>query len=76
MRNYLCGKCKALISTNNNAPEFAECPKGGLHRWNDLGEVGTHNYQCKRCGTSVKSKDTPNMYNCPSGSLHDWKYLN
>jgi len=46
-----------------------------MHSWTDLGEVGANNYQCKKCGTLIKAKNTPSSFNCPSGSMHSWTKL-
>jgi len=30
------------------------------------------NYQCKKCGTVIKSNNLPSVIGCPEGSTHQW----
>jgi len=53
MRNYLCKKCATLVKSDKKPISF-NCPSGGNHQWTDLGEVGTTNYQCQKCGLLIK----------------------
>ena len=36
---------------------------------------GLRNYQCKKCGTLVKSTSTPSSLNCPARGSHSWQNL-
>jgi len=49
MKNYLCKKCRTLLQ-NPARPSSFNCPGGGQHQWTDLGEAGSSNYQCGKCG--------------------------
>ncbi|MDR0605101.1 MAG: hypothetical protein LBG80_12435 [Bacteroidales bacterium] len=75
MKNYQCKKCGTLLQ-NERTPSSLNCPSGGLHQWNDLGEIGTDAYQCRKCALLVKSKRRPSSFNCTSGGLHQWNKLN
>ncbi|MCQ2307416.1 MAG: hypothetical protein MJ000_07625 [Bacteroidales bacterium] len=75
MKNYQCKKCGTLIQSEKTPSSF-NCPKGGMHQWQDLGEVGTDTYQCKKCGLIVNSKKTPSSFGCTSGGMHQWNKLN
>jgi len=74
MKNYLCSKCSVLI-TSGSKPSSLGCPKGSMHDWKDLGEVGADNYLCRKCSTQVKSRSKPSSLKCPAGSMHDWRKL-
>lgn len=74
MKNYQCTKCKTHLQ-NDSQPSVYNCPGGGMHQWNNLGDVGGINYQCKKCALLVQSKSQPSVYNCPSGGMHQWSKL-
>lgn len=60
---------------SDSQPNAFNCPGGGTHAWTNLGEVGSTNYQCKKCALLVQSKSAPNAFNCPSGGTHQWTKL-
>ena len=74
MNNYTCTKCLTHI-TNNGNPNSGNCPKGGMHRWSNDGEVGDTNYQCSKCKLILKSKQQPAFGNCEAGGGHRWYKL-
>ena len=71
---YQCKKCETLIK-KDSSPSSIGCPKGSLHDWKKLAEVGDINYQCKKCGATIQAKANPSSIGCPNASLHDWKKL-
>lgn len=75
MKNYQCTKCGLLIQSEKTPSPF-NCRAGGMHHWQDLGEVGPDTYQCKKCGLVVQSKKTPSPFNCAAGGMHQWSKIN
>jgi len=74
--NYLCKKCRTLIQGNSiTRPNINNCQAGSIHTWTNMGEVGSNNYQCKKCGILVKSKSRPTVENCPADGVHTWSIL-
>jgi len=71
---YLCKNCSTLIKKDSSPSSF-DCPKGGHHSWNNLGKVGSTNYQCSQCGTTIQVDSTPSSFDCPSGGHHRWNKL-
>lgn len=74
VKNWLCNKCSTKVQSPSR-PNSSNCPEGGQHRWNDLGEVGETVFLCSKCSTKVKSKSRPNSSNCPDGGQHRWNRL-
>jgi DNA-directed RNA polymerase subunit RPC12/RpoP len=73
-KNWLCHKCSTKVSATSR-PNSSNCPEGGQHHWNNLGEVGDVVFLCDKCSVKVKSKSRPNSSNCPSGGQHRWNRL-
>ncbi|HNZ48849.1 MAG TPA: hypothetical protein PLY90_01755 [Candidatus Hydrogenedentes bacterium] len=73
-KNWLCSKCSTKVESPSQ-PNGSNCPSGGMHRWNNLGEVGDTVYLCDKCSIKVKSKSRPNGSNCPAGGMHHWNKL-
>jgi predicted Zn-ribbon and HTH transcriptional regulator len=71
---FQCKKCAMLIK-KDSLPNPSACPKGNLHYWHKLAEVGETNYQCRKCGATIQAKSSPSSFACPNGSLHDWRKL-
>ncbi|MFN4075518.1 hypothetical protein EIZ47_10860 [Chryseobacterium lacus] len=71
---YQCKKCETLVK-KDSSPSSLGCPKGSMHDWKKLGEVGDKDYLCKKCGTHIQTKSSPSSLGCPQGSMHDWKKL-
>ena len=44
---YQCKKCETLVK-KDSSPSSLACPKGSMHDWKKLGEVGDKDYLCKK----------------------------
>ncbi|MBO5288816.1 MAG: hypothetical protein IKA37_05595 [Spirochaetales bacterium] len=71
---YQCKKCNLLIK-KDSYPRTTNCPSGGFHNWNKLGEFGFVNYQCRKCAMTLQTKSFPGTVNCSSGGFHNWVKL-
>lgn len=74
MKNYQCKKCGTLIQSEKTPSSF-NCLRGGMHQWQDLGELGPVTYQCKKCGITINNKKTPSSFGCTAGGMHQWNKL-
>lgn len=70
MRNYQCQSVQHYYKVIQSQAVY--CPSGNNHLCIDLGECGDKNYQCRKCGTLVKSKSNPSSSHCPLGNNHTW----
>ena len=71
MKNYQCTKCGTLLQSDRRPSSF-DCRAGGMHNWQDLGDVGAENFQCEKCGLHVESHRRPSSFGCTKGGMHQW----
>ena len=58
---FQCKKCVTLIK-KDSSPSSSGCPKGSLHDWHKLAEVGDTNFQCKKMWNSNPSKGSAQFF--------------
>ncbi len=73
---FLCEKCAGVqVAPIGCAKEF-NCPAGGMHRLQRIGEEGDENYVCSKCRATISitaRQAGPGSHPCPGGGFHSWK---